>query len=272
MAFSQACPLPPLNLSDDQVIWRFMSLTKLLDFLISKNLYFTQIKVLRANDPYEFEAWEFEKQVGEAIDKDDDLALRFFNSGVESDPDMRARIIKSNRETFGMSGLRIRRDVWARSMYVSCWHVSDDEPAGLWKQYSDEYEGVSIKSTVGRLRESLLDAPQELHIGLIEYDNPKTYSRYDVNLFFPAFRKRINFSHERELRIVFFDKDQDFNDAEKVYPLGVKIPCDLSKLIEKVIVGPKCDGWVLSTIGQTIRALMPGANVMRSKLLDGPEY
>ncbi|GJL94643.1 MAG: DUF2971 domain-containing protein [Hyphococcus sp.] len=272
MAFSKACPLPDLGLANEEPVWRFMSLTKLLDLLISNSLYFTQIKILRENDPYEYEPWEFERKVAEYIDQDDEAAFRFTSVNDEVSLELKEKMIKNTRETFGMSGLRNRRGVWGRSMYVSCWHVSKDEPAGLWKQYSDEFEGVAIKSTIGGLRASLDAAPEELHLGVIKYDNPKTYNQYDLNLLFPAFRKRNNFKHENELRILFFDREQDFADSDKVYSPGIKIPFERAKLISKIVVGPKCEGWVLDTIEKTIHQICPELSVERSGLLNVPDY
>ncbi|WP_146618906.1 hypothetical protein [Rhodoplanes elegans] len=45
-----AVPSPP---PDDQSIWRFMSLEKLLDLLLEQSLYFSQVKELQSQDPFE---------------------------------------------------------------------------------------------------------------------------------------------------------------------------------------------------------------------------
>lgn len=53
MPFVSNHPAIPSVPSDDQVIWRFMSLEKLLSLLVSSKLHFAQLKSLQQEDPFE---------------------------------------------------------------------------------------------------------------------------------------------------------------------------------------------------------------------------
>src|SRR5204862_530000 len=41
------------------------------------------------------------------------------------------------------------------ALYVSCWHINDDESAAMWTVYLGGREGVALQTTVGALRAEL---------------------------------------------------------------------------------------------------------------------
>jgi len=53
--------------------------------------------------------------------------------------------------------------------YANCWHINESESAALWKLYSDSNNSVAIQSTVGRLKNSLGNSPEQICLSEIQY-------------------------------------------------------------------------------------------------------
>jgi hypothetical protein len=61
-----------------------------------------------------------------------------------------------------------------RIIYVQCWHANSFESDAMWKLYMNGNEGIAIRSTVGRIKESLGPAPQEQWIARMHYYDPES--------------------------------------------------------------------------------------------------
>ncbi len=219
-------------------LWHFMGIHKFLNLLISGKVYFAQLNQLRLNDPYE--GW-------------------FGMEPYQGVPGL---------EGYDWSALA------ARKLFVSCWHVSPNEPAGLWKVYSDEYEGVAIQTTLGRIENAFRLTPRDIVAGEIAYDAIQQSTEPNQNTLTPAFRKRPNFEYEKEFRLCYFYNDGPYGgtaiNIETDIPVGFAIESDLSVLIEKLYVGPHCEEWVFSTIKELCHKYELQCEVLRSEITEKP--
>lgn len=129
-------------------------------------------------------------------------------------------------------------------IYGQCWSKNGDSDA-MWRIYSPNKDGIMIQTTVSRLMDSMeldnvLIAPviyfSNLQEGLDElYEKP-----YDDHLA-GALLKRIAFSHEEEVRLLTIPYDN-------VKSKNVDVDIDFNRLIEHIILDPRCEDWYLQTI------------------------
>jgi hypothetical protein len=86
--------------------------------------------------------------------------------------------------------------------YVHCWFAWDAEDEKMWEEYGDAGRGVCIRTTARRLLQSLFPTPDltvDLHgVTYSGEDNPVA----ELISFLPACRKRPQFAHEREVRLI----------------------------------------------------------------------
>src|ERR1700676_1198982 len=206
------CPQPE-NINSR--IWRFLSLTKFLDMIQSSTLHFCRADCL--DDPYEGLM-------------SDDFAANL--KAHLSDPDAFANYHADQAQ---------RRE----DFYLTCWHLSEDEPAGMWKGYAAADGGLAICSTYSRLQHALDDSPERFFLGLVQYGGTEGFNAIQHMM-----HKRRSFEHEHEVRgMLWRPKQYGYNrhfDADnKVHPMpltspdtakGVKCEVNLHTLITGVIV------------------------------------
>jgi hypothetical protein len=162
--------------TDDKIIWRYMSLTKYVDFLHRRQLYLCRID--KFDDPWEgiwTDAYTESSATPNYLDEEKPLMNKFYK----------------------------------RQYIVSCWHMSDFESVAMWKIYCSEDDGVAIKSTIGSLIRSLdIDQSQKIHIGQVSYiADHSTYKKKEspTNYWGPLpeiCKKRKFFEYENEVRII----------------------------------------------------------------------
>lgn len=191
----------------DARIWRYMDVEKLLSILLHKSLFFASGRTLSAADKFEGQATTAEI---------DSLQL---NS----------------------SKIKAVETEWAKytpqSFFFNCWHMNDSESDAMWKLYVNGNGGVAIQSTIQRLKQSFSTIEEEIYLGKIKYIDEGHLEGYDMYLR-RYMRKRRAFEHEREIRAIFYDKDQ----KSKSQP-GVLIATQLDVLIERIVIAPRAEGW-----------------------------
>jgi hypothetical protein len=123
-----------------------------------------------------------------------------------------------------------------RSVLVNCWHANPHESAAMWRLYLKSDEGVALQTSVERLTWAFSLVDQPLFIGAVRYldyerDDPPGSTELS-----PFFWKRKAYEYEREVRLVTrLGEDQPAQ--------GRYVPCDLSRLIERVVVSPGAQPW-----------------------------
>lgn len=131
--------------------------------------------------------------------------------------------------------------------YISCWTIAQRESAPIWAAYTEQSNGIAIRSTVGRLQTAFSRTPERIHVGKINYTQPEsTDPKLAGNVLTPFFMKRPEFRQENELRAIVMSKsvpDSEFGMPEwdpNVSHKGVAVPVDLNALIQEVVLAPQC--------------------------------
>jgi hypothetical protein len=201
-------------------IWRFIDPPKLLDMLTTRSLYFTRGD--KFDDPYEC-----------------------------MPPDEYMEAVKQGNPNLGGVNRQTRLFHYYRAeYYISCWHMSPHESAGMWKLYAGVDAGIAIKSTYSRLKCALRDSPERFFIGVTSYNDDTVFG--PINPFKFVMCKRPSFEHEREIR-AFVWRDTESGPyppevaTEEVIawplpsrpgPRGIHLPVDLHQLIVRIVLSP----------------------------------
>ncbi len=211
----------------DARIWRFLDFDKFFDLVSSRQLN------LRRSDCFE--------------DRNEGMVPDALLSGV-ADPRRRTR-----------------RNAWhaerRADYYVTCWHLSEVEPVGMWELYGGADGGVALTSTYLRLR-GILDSVQfaPCYLGVVDYSE----GCWDIDRFssdiLALMRKRSHFAHEREVRGLVrlngaggIGRNIDGEGREHPMPLfepissqNLRINVDLEALVTGVVMSPRAnDQWFL---------------------------
>lgn len=205
--------------SEDDKIWRYMSIEKFLYLIMNRKLYMSQAAAF--NDPYE---------------------------GVVSDSIRYSE--KSGKSEQEQEAIRDKYNKWqkkAKKCYVSCWHINKNENVAMWKLYADEKSGVAIQSKIGNLIKSMScndekkskSSKSSMYLGKVKYMNFNYEQDHDYNgdgfeiskIVDVLFYKRFEFGCENELRLV---KEYDSEIGNNGYEVDV----NLEALIEKIYVSP----------------------------------
>jgi hypothetical protein len=130
----------------------------------------------------------------------------------------------------------------------------------MWRLYLKSDEGVAIRSTYGRLKESFGDASQAVSAGKIVYIEYETDPIPRDNALVPFLYKRMSFEHEHEVRAIYWNitelqpQLQAEFEGRWVEPArkGVDIPANLDTLIESVYVSPTKEDWFYELVKTTL--------------------
>lgn len=226
----------------DDHIWRYMDLARFLELLESQALFFGSAAGMR--DPWE----------------------GAFGPGSTVDPDY-------------VEHLKVMR---TREMtYLNCWSVGEVESAALWDLYQRDGKGVAVRSTWGRLTQSL-HTNRYIVGGRVTYADHAQINIDPTNIFNSYVYKREQFEYEHETRLVYWaggsreterrllaGEETTVNDGELIRP-GFHIRADLDRLIERVYVAPGADPWVAKLIRDVITKYGRAFEVVESNLYIEP--
>jgi len=215
---------------DNKKIWRYVDFTKFVDILIRKELFFPRA---------------------------DNLGDRFEGSYTQANIEYRNANIDNffieetwdtiPRENFEQRWSKICRNK-RKYVAISCWNMSEDESAALWRLYCSGQEGIAIQSTIWHLKESLKQERRDICIGKVQYVDffRDSEAQHDIDLLRPFINKGKSYKHENEVRAVI-----DFlpfvlrNGVLKPRRIGAgyyaTVNTDL--LIEKVYISPEGSEW-----------------------------
>ena len=199
---------------DDTVLWRYMDFTKFVSLLETQALFFCRAD--RLGDP-------FEGSISSV-------------TPPAAPPDLRIGPVDVHQIDF--------RQV-VRMARVNCWHAGKFESAAMWRLYARDTEGVAIRTTFDRLKESL-GGKQELCASAVQYVDYKVDAIPCGNGLLPLVHKRISFKHEQEVRVIFL---QNSHNAAEGDSGGCYIDVDLATLISEIVVAPFAQDWFLELVG-----------------------
>jgi len=203
--------------SDDTLVWKYLDLSKFLDLLLSEKMFMSRSD--KFEDQYE---GTFSEPTYEEIKK----------------------LLKDNPEY--LNAYKAKR----KNIVISSWHTNYYESYAMWQVFTKNNEGLALQSTIGRLKECLIEERTPQHIGEVNYiDYKKEHIPFDDD-FFPFLFKRKSFQYENELRILTDVGPLDMNVNE-----GVKIQVDVHKMIEKLYIHPKSENWYKKLVIEMVSKL-----------------
>jgi hypothetical protein len=243
--------LEPKN--QDAIIWRFMSLEKFRDLMVSGELYFCRADLFNENDEREgLPPEEFLKRWGKnPLDLND------------------------RRELINHIGTVAE---FRENYYVSCWHLFREETCKMWEKYGRD--GVAICSRYDLLKSALQALPDRASIGLVRYDSSHMIK---ANLFSYITYKREMYADEQEVRAFFWILDPNGRgdrhiDAEgRVHPhvltpppdrvsKGERRAVDLHKLISQIVVTPWASPTLVDEVEEIVKTSGHAIPVIPSEL------
>ena len=235
----------------DNKIWRYMDFTKLISLLDTKALWFTRADKMTK------------------LDKNEGLYFPEFTNKLLENP-----VVKENKPTMdNLSAHFKNQNEYNKQFLVNCWHMNEVESSNMWKAYAGRGYGVAVQSTFRKLAGSFHVAEDTVWIGPVSYSentlmNALTRCRYKIeamNSYIPLMVKRKYYEDEKEVRAVIWNRK----------PLGDEgkyIQVDLNVLLDKIILAPQTEKWVLNLVKSVAKAYKIEVDVEPSILDQGPLY
>jgi hypothetical protein len=235
------------------VIWRYLSLDKFLDLLISKELFFSNSASM--TDKYE----------GLVPKRNQEYLLRQLKkegySKKEADIESQSRFYMTN-------SLR-------ELTLINCWTINQHESYALWKIYlGGAKSGVAIKTTVGKLKRAI-------QLGKDPYDEDIFISKVNYtdfikdapdNRFNVITTKNRFYEYEKELRLFIFHYPLSEGGETPPYkvPIGRRLKIDLDELIDELYLSPFTGRWFDNSMIELIKQLNPKIRerIKNSEIMD----
>ena len=247
------------DLVGEEVIWRYITLDRLVNVLDDKALFMASLGSYSASDPYEgYPPPDVLKIVK------DKCPPSMVCSNADSGPQ-------------DLSNFRIFAKRLFQSRVVSCWYQGDDESEAMWKLYGDTGKAVAIRTTVGKLAHALgADFDGKIarvryisytHTTQTEYD--AVMSAYDQKAILYPIYKRKSYAHEREVRAYMQIKGAKLDDLETFRPHTAPIDC--ASLIDEIVVSPFCSASYVRAVKAVARQFGFEDRVRQSTLLSDLE-
>ncbi|MDR2948741.1 MAG: DUF2971 domain-containing protein [Prevotella sp.] len=183
------------------------------------------------------------------------------------------------KEKFHTYGTPVTMEHLVDHIFGQCWSTFRDSDA-MWRIYSHDKESVRIKTTIGKLYDSIYteDACMaSTYVGFVEYKTSKALHEWlakvspintsDItNVSVDSlFLKRNNFSHEKEVRVIYqpAQNQPDYNLGIKIYPI------DVIDFLEEITFDPQVsDTFMQNTMQMISRYSFPMSRVNKSSLYD----
>ncbi|VTX90103.1 Uncharacterised protein [Neisseria subflava] len=231
----------------ESTLWRYMDFSKYMSLLTTRSLYFARADTFE--DPYEGAFGSLEnKEIWENLHKEQ------FNE-ILKNPIMSKEVNINCESNRLINDLLELNKMIKKKWFISCWHENSYESEAMWRLYSSFFaNAIAIKTTFRHLYDSL-GRDINIEIGKIEYiDYKKNFA--PVNGVF--WRKRKSFEHEKEVRAMFFDMNEN--------SFGKLIPCDLNILIQEVYISPSAPSWFKKLIEDVNLKFELNAKIVQSDL------
>jgi hypothetical protein len=191
-------------------------------------------------------------------------------------------------------GKMVGFDTIREKFYGQCWTLKK-ECDGLWRNYKGaEPSAIKVKTTVGKLMQQFYDITNQFHqlsyfIGKVEYVTDSEIENYfkneiDIMHFQSGVEfaqtlliKRLSFSYEEEVRIIFSKPSTDEIDLSKVkntwdYTDYFFVNIDPNTLFEEIEIDPWLPKADYEALKQQIIAAGYTGHITRSSLYDKPFF
>ncbi|MGE7635612.1 DUF2971 domain-containing protein [Bacillus paramycoides] len=252
------------DIKDDTKLWRYMDFTKLVSLISTKKMYFPRSDQFK--DVFEGKIYGYERE-----------DARKTLEGLGTKPGRSYRIRKSERIEDLLKSVYERSERDKKNIFVNCWHLNEFESAAMWDLYLKNEEGVAIQTTFDRVKKSLEACEEEIYVGKVEYIDPIKQKNLNTSFLEPFFTKRMSFSHEKEVRLVYapmiepitepmMGVHEEKHSSENM--LGKNIQMNLDELIEKVYVSPDAAPWFVDVVKVVLEKFNINAEVIHSDLYE----
>jgi hypothetical protein len=152
-------------------------------------------------------------------------------------------------------------------MYVSSWHMNEEDSAYMWKLYTTMNDAICVTSTFQKLFDAL---PQEVHFGVVKYIDYEHDSIDMWNYLNYITHKRLSYAHEKEARAVI--NTGQFGSRYTEENSGVKVGIDLTNAIDAVYLSPSSPPLLLDIVLGLIRTYGLKVMVWQSEVNAPPPY
>jgi hypothetical protein len=226
---------------NDQFLWRYMDLHRLIYFLNSQNIFFSPLNSFF--DPLEgiTEQHLQDKQYVEALDKKsergDGLPLQTKEKLHEEKVEIKERF-KSRLEEI------------QKRYFASCWYLGVRESLAMWDTYSNK-DSVAIKFNPDDLCKCIVDSGAALENedfkimvhGKVEYFKISPYDSNDESIKncghkFKGFLKDLSYKHEEEFRFLVIQ-----NHNGKTYNFFELSLNNLQNIDFSIVTHPHMEPW-----------------------------
>lgn len=253
--------------NEDDSIWRYMSLDKFESSIKKKAIFFCRVD--RFSDP--FEGSIPIKEAAYRIISQEEISNFYGNSFDKNGAEENIKALAETHKKF------------KKATIVNCWHINENESDGMWRLYLKSNEGVAIKSTVAKIIKSFEKTKENIYISkvrYIDYDKDVWFHKIDYpcrsyNFLTPIVHKRIEFSHEAEMRLIFSILEAESDEKfwiKQEFEKGIFISVDMELLIEEIVLPPTSDSYVENKVKDILAKYGLNKVVRRSKLSSEPIY
>ena len=192
--------------NDAAILWRYFKFEHFCDLIDTSTLYFSR-------------ADKFE-------DKNEGLTTDGTYQEIQNQLE---DLVVANTITFV-------KDIMRNYMFVSCWHMCDEEAQRMWTEYGAN--GIAIQTTFAQLKAAISDERQ-VAIRQVQYVSPD-YVAQDGDVYKQMLLKHPSYSSEKEVRLIHCAGGPSgwlgVNDCHD--EIGLKLTVDLRSLISKVVMAP----------------------------------
>jgi hypothetical protein len=234
---------------DTTILWRYVDFTKFISYLEKNALFFV---------------------------RSDQLADKYEGKFTKKDVALWKEKLQPHSK---LSQIEIY-DRLRKSVHISSWHINENESAAMWEICLQSVEGVVLKSTFKRLKDSFIHHKEDdIYIGTVNYIDYSKNTIPSGNIFNPFLYKRKAFEHEKELRAVIIKpslrkKTLGKHNFSYIHPkwLGIHVKTDLEILIDKIIVSPDVPDWFIDLVSSLVKKFELNKKVEQSELSREPPY
>lgn len=218
--------------SDDQVIFRYMSIGKFINLIETSSLYFPCISKLKTQDKHE------------GLVDSSSFPFKGHPSEIAILTQLKEKL---GNETWDLAGnptdftflFKALAESSHATFFATCWHMAEHESILMWNRYAPGFESVAIQTTVGKLV-ACMKWEQPLRLGVVNYDPKQMGTHYEGGS--ECFYKHPLYKGENECRLIVLSEDR------KCTGNGIQIKVDLINLVDRVFSAPDSESWFVSLV------------------------
>jgi hypothetical protein len=252
------------SFQNDQFLWRYMDLHRLIYFLNSENIFFSPLNSFF--DPLEgiAEKHLHDKEFLDALDhrkeKEEGLSKKSKEQLKEEKHEVKERF-KSNLEEI------------QKTYFASCWYLGVRESLAMWDTYSNK-DSVALKFNPQRLCKTIIESCRNfdnpdfnlmVH-GKVEYFkispfDPKDSSLKNAGHRFKGFLKDLSYKHEEEFR--FLAVQNSNNKTYSFFELSLQ---NLHNLDFSIVTHPYMEPWKHNNIYNILKSKGWESKLVKSEI------